>query len=119
MDKAVLKDLGIEIPGRPVFYAGRGCPHCRQSGYKGRTVITEILEMTPEIRTRIMRGASAEEIKLFAHGEGMSTLRESALQKALEGETSLEEVFRVTSEDQGTAREDEENPKPASGEEAA
>ena len=55
-----------------------------------------------------MRGASADEIKMFAHQNGMSTLRESALAKALEGETSLEEVFRVTSEDQDSKKEEED-----------
>lgn len=87
---------------KPVFYKGRGCPECRQSGYKGRTVITEILQMTPEVRALIMQGASAEEIKEHARKHGMTTLRECAIKKALEGETSLEEVFRVTSEDQGS-----------------
>jgi len=64
-------------------------------------VITEILEMKPDILEMIMQGASADLIKDRAREHGMNTLRESAIQKALAGETSLEEVFRVTIADVG------------------
>ncbi len=74
----------------------KGCSQCRQLGYQGRSVITEILEMKPDILEMIMQGASADLIKERARGHGMNTLRESAIQKALSGETSLDEVFRVT-----------------------
>ena len=93
------------------FFKGRGCGQCRQTGYKGRTVITEILEMTPEIKELIMKGGTSEEIKVLAHKIGLSTLRESAIRKALAGETTLEEVVRVTSEDQGMDREKDDKEK--------
>ncbi|MBI3306211.1 MAG: Flp pilus assembly complex ATPase component TadA [Candidatus Omnitrophica bacterium] len=91
----------LHLPDRKshTFYTAKGCAQCRQTGYKGRSVITEILQMKPEISAPIMRGASADEIKTIARKFGMTTLRESAIQKALSGETSLQEVFRVTSED--------------------
>ena len=57
--------------------------------------------MTPEILDLIMKAASAEGIRAAAHRQGMTTLRECAIRKALAGETSLEEVYRVTSEDHG------------------
>lgn len=120
MDKAVLAELGINIKGpMPIFYTARGCAQCRQSGYKGRTVITEILQITPAMRAKIMHGASAEAIKVFAHEQGMSTLRESAIRKAIAGETSLEEVFRVTSEDQGQKKMISDEPETAKGREEA
>lgn len=104
IDKSVLEILGIDPSKAGSFYKGRGCGQCRQTGYKGRTVITEILEMTPDIKELIMKGGTSEEIKVLAHKIGLSTLRESAIRKALAGETTLEEVLRVTSEDQGMDR---------------
>lgn len=101
LDANVVRILGIDVTKGAQFYKGRGCGQCRQSGYKGRTVITEILEMGPEIRDLIVQGGTSEEIKALAHKIGLSTLRESAIRKALAGETTLEEVMRVTSEDQG------------------
>ena len=107
LDRAVLKQLELDPDKQHTFYKGRGCAQCRQSGYAGRSVITEILRMTPEVLDLIMKSASAEQIKNCAREQGMSTLRECAVRKALAGETSLEEVFRVTSED---AVEDEASP---------
>ena len=107
LEADVVKNLGLDLKKQRKFWKGKGCAQCRQSGYIGRSVITEILPITVESRELIMRGASAEELKNKAHNTGMNTLRESAIQKALSGETSLEEVFRVTSEDQ-TCKEDSE-----------
>jgi type IV pilus assembly protein PilB len=110
LEKSLLQMLGIEASKGASFFKGRGCGQCRQTGYKGRTVITEILEMKPEIRELIMAGKNSEAIKRKAHEIGLSTLRESAMRKALIGETTLEEVIRVTGEDQGLSR----SPKTAS-----
>ena len=88
-------------PARKVqFWRAKGCSQCRQMGYQGRSVITEILEMSPGILDLIMQGASADDIKQRARELGMNTLRESAVRKAFAGETSIEEVFRVSTEDQ-------------------
>lgn len=112
MNREVLVKMGID-PGvfGHTFYKGKGCSECRQSGYKGRSVITEILQISPEARELIMEGKSAEYIKAVAHASGMSTLRECALRKAAAGDTSLEEVFRVTSEDQGLDKAESKAPK--------
>ncbi len=99
-EDSFLVSWGLDPKKCKTFYKGRGCIQCRQTGYQGRTVITEIVEITPEIRQLIMEGASAEKLKTEAHRHGMTTLRESAIQKAIARETSLEEVFRVTGEDQ-------------------
>jgi type IV pilus assembly protein PilB len=108
VDKMLFGMLGIDDAKKGSFFKGKGCGQCRQSGYKGRTVITEILEMKPEIRDIIMAGGTSETIKREAHKIGLSTLRESALRKAMIGETTLEEVIRVTGEDQGLKKKESE-----------
>ena len=87
------------------LWKAKGCSQCRQLGYQGRSVITEILKMTPDILEMIMQGASADLIKQRARDHGMHTLRESAVQKALTGETSVDEIFRVTTADVGVKPE--------------
>ena len=93
--------LNMDPKKKIQLWKAKGCSHCRQMGYQGRSVITEILEMKPDILEMIMQGASADAIKEKARKNGMNTLRESAIQKALAGETSLDEVFRVTVADVG------------------
>ncbi len=96
LEPAMHKLLNIDPHKKVQMWKAKGCSQCRQQGYQGRSVITEILEMKPDILDMIMEGASADAIKAKARANGMNTLRESAIQKALTGETSLEEVFRVT-----------------------
>lgn len=108
VDVKVLKLLGLKSDKPMTFYRGKGCASCRQLGYSGRTVITEILPMAAEIRQAVLQGQNAEKIKSLAHGMGMSTLRQCALRKAIAGETTLEEVFRVTGEDQAIRKHAEE-----------
>lgn len=93
----VIKRLKLN-PDQNKFWKPKGCPHCRNSGYQGRSVITEIFQMTPAVLKAIMANASALELKELAKKEGMNSLRESAIAKAMAGDTSLEEVFRVTQE---------------------
>ncbi|MCD4652584.1 type IV-A pilus assembly ATPase PilB [bacterium] len=75
---------------------GRGCPVCSHTGYKGRVALFEALTITDEIRELILRGASAMEIRETAVALGMQTLRGSGLDKIRLGQTSLEEIVRVT-----------------------
>lgn len=100
LEPEMYKFLNLNLSKKVQFWRAKGCDQCRQMGYKGRSVITEILRMTPEILKLIMEGASADLIKNRAREDGMNTLREAAVRKALAGETSIEEVFRVTTEDQ-------------------
>ncbi|MFC1808500.1 GspE/PulE family protein [Candidatus Omnitrophota bacterium] len=81
------------------LYKPAGCSACRDTGYKGRTVITEVLLLSDQVKSLIMNDAPVENIKQAARAEGMTTLRESGLRKATEGITSLEEVLRVTAAD--------------------
>jgi len=75
---------------------GRGCPQCSHTGYKGRIALFEVLAITDEIRELVLRGASAMEIRETAVALGMQTLRSSGLDKIRNGQTSLEEIVRVT-----------------------
>ena len=120
IDRKALEDLGIEMKKGMEFFEGRGCVQCRQTGYKGRTVITEIMEMEPQVRELVMKGTNSSRLKAFGREKGMKTLRESAIQKALEGETSLEEVFRVTGEEASAKKQTEtEDEASSSGEKEA
>jgi general secretion pathway protein E len=84
---------------RPIMVKyGEGCTQCRGTGYLGRTGIFEVIEVNERIRPLIADKADAEFIKRTAVADGMVTLRESAVRKMLEGETTFDEVIRVTGE---------------------
>jgi type IV pilus assembly protein PilB len=91
--------LGMEPSKDAIFYHGVGCDRCKGRGYSGRTAIIEALAVSETIRRLIIKRASAAVIKNQAISEGMKTLRMVGIDKALEGITTLEEVWRVTAED--------------------
>jgi type IV pilus assembly protein PilB len=78
------------------FFAPKGCRVCNGFGYKGRTAVYEVLLIGNGLVDTIAKGAIASEIRSKAVKEGMLTLRQTALQKASQGETSLDEVIRET-----------------------
>jgi type IV pilus assembly protein PilB len=78
------------------FYEGPGCFECGGTGFRGRSAITELLDLTEPIRELILDKRPASEIKRKAREEGMTSLRESALEKAREGATTLREINKVT-----------------------
>ncbi len=78
------------------FYRGKGCVHCRNTGYYDRNGIFEILEIKGPVRTMIYDNANQEEIRAEALKRGMVTLREAALRKISAGITTVREVLRVT-----------------------
>jgi type II secretory ATPase GspE/PulE/Tfp pilus assembly ATPase PilB-like protein len=82
-----------------VFYHGHGCDRCKNRGYLGRLAIIEALPVSDAVRRLIIKRASAAVIKNQAITEGMKTLRMVGVEKAQEGITTLEEIWRVTSED--------------------
>ncbi len=84
-----------DIGGMSKVYRSMGCSACSQTGYRGRKALAELLPMTEEIERLIIEGGSVEEIHRLAVSQGMNTLRQSGLLKAIEGETTLEEVLRV------------------------
>ena len=79
----------------PVLHRAAGCAACSKTGYRGRKALLELLVVTDEIERLIIEGGTADDIHKLAVEEGMVTLRQSGLRKALEGETTLEEVLRV------------------------
>lgn len=79
----------------PALRRACGCPACRNTGFSGRTTVYELLTMTPEIADAVMTGASEADIQKLAVSQGMITMLQAGLVKALQGETSPEEVLRV------------------------
>ncbi|MEO8381733.1 MAG: GspE/PulE family protein [Acidobacteriota bacterium] len=79
-----------------VFYEGAGCLECNGTGFHGRAAISELLDLSDRIRTMILDRRPASEIKKAAHDEGMTFLRESALLKVIQGQTTLREINKVT-----------------------
>jgi type IV pilus assembly protein PilB len=79
-----------------MFYKGKGCESCGNSGSRGRVGVYEVMMMSERLRDIILNGGSTDDIRRQAIEEGMLSLRESAMRKALIGMTSLEEVVRVT-----------------------
>jgi type IV pilus assembly protein PilB len=75
---------------------GKGCQICSGTGYKGRVALYEVMTITDRIRDLILQGASTGDIKAAAVENGMSTLRRSGLEKVKQGQTTIEEVIRVT-----------------------
>jgi type IV pilus assembly protein PilB len=77
------------------FYRGKGCKFCNETGYLSRTAIFEVLEVTEEIRNLIVQKESSEIIRRKAMEQGMSTMMQDGVAKALKGKTTLEEIRKV------------------------
>jgi type IV pilus assembly protein PilB len=75
---------------------GAGCFECGGTGYRGRTAIHELLDLTEKIREKILDKRPTSEIKRLARDEGMTFLRESAVDKVLKGVSTLKEINKVT-----------------------
>jgi general secretion pathway protein E len=96
---AMLAETGLDRfvqPGARTVHEARGCPACKHSGYLGRTAIHELFVMSDTAHEAILDGADANRLHALACGEGMLTLYEDGLRKVAAGDTSLEEVLRVT-----------------------
>ena len=78
------------------FYEGEGCIECAGTGFKGRTAIHELLDLTDRIREMILDKKPTSEVRKAARDEGMRFLRESALDKVRAGITTLKEINKVT-----------------------
>ncbi len=102
----VFKKMGVSLdklvpdPKDRHFLKGRGCEKCSSTGYKGRIAVLEVLVVDDPIRDLIVKRVSSFEIKDYAVKRGMTTLREDALKKMCQGVTTLDEVIRVTTEDE-------------------
>ncbi|MBF0497414.1 MAG: type II/IV secretion system protein [Deltaproteobacteria bacterium] len=95
-----LKVLGLEIIDEPVILKrGAGCIHCKQTGYLGRIAIFEVMPISESIRKQVTTHANLDVLRQTAVKEGMVSLRQSAIDKMLDGTTTLTEVVRVTHSD--------------------
>ncbi|MFN3650682.1 MAG: GspE/PulE family protein [Armatimonadota bacterium] len=92
------KELGYAPPSKQ--WRGVGCSHCRFTGFVGRLGLFEILPISEQVRELILNRSSASQIKAMAVSQGMTTLRQDGWRKVLAGQTTIEEVIRVSTEDE-------------------
>ena len=97
-----LKELGT------AFMRGKGCEQCRHTGYQGRAAIYEICVVTEPLRKLIMQKKDGGELKQCAIAEGMETLRQDGWRRVAKGNTTIEEVVRVTQTDEVMAETTED-----------
>jgi general secretion pathway protein E len=95
-------EIGLAA-GTPIFVAGPGCEACKGTGYRGRTGIHELLVLDDPIRALVMQRSDASAVRRHATSLGMPTLRDDGAAKVKAGETTVEEVLRVTQEDVASA----------------
>src|SRR5439155_15661047 len=95
-DQNVLADAGLADKAGRAFRKGIGCTQCHDSGFQGRMGVYEVMEVSPEMRRMIHRGAPVHDIRDKMREQGGLTLREEGVQLALAGTSSLEEVLGVT-----------------------
>jgi type IV pilus assembly protein PilB len=95
MDAVKRLNINLEGDSKVSFYRGRGCEACKNTGYKGRIGVYELMIVTDDVRDLILKKSSSYEIRDKAIQQGMKTLRDDALAKILFGTTTLEESLRV------------------------
>jgi len=89
-------NINPERAARSTLYEGKGCLDCNGTGFRGRMAISELLELSDQVREMILERRPSSEIKRAAQDEGLVTLRESAVERFLEGSTTLREINKVT-----------------------
>jgi type IV pilus assembly protein PilB len=96
--RAVLEESALDpaLEHTQVFYEGKGCIECGGTGYKGRQAICELIDLTDRIREMILARRPTSEIKKAARDEGMRFLRECAVDRVMQGVTTLREINKVT-----------------------
>jgi len=96
--ETLLRESGLDpdVYQEQVFYEAAGCDECAGTGFLGRTAVAELLDMTDRIRQLVLERRPAVEIRQAAREEGMTSLRDSALEKVFAGLTTLREINKVT-----------------------
>ena len=94
MPEKARKDIGKDLK----FYRGKGCSDCNNTGYKGRIGIFEVLAITENIKKLVLEKVAGSTIQKQATDENMLTMIQDGILKATQGQTTLEEVWRVTKE---------------------
>ncbi len=105
-DPAYLDSIGMPKEFGNIFKRGPGCEQCRHTGYLGRAAIYEICPITERLREEIVHKANGSVLKAVAMSEGMTTLRRDGWRRVRSGMTTVEEVIRVTQEDEALAQTD-------------
>ncbi|GIT98199.1 GspE/PulE family protein [Sulfurovum sp. TSL1] len=95
LDITLRKSVEEYLPENPTFYIGEGCKECGHSGYAGREMISEVLTVSETMSRMIASNASKEELTKQAEEEGFITMFEDGVHKALEGKTTIAEIYRV------------------------
>ena len=95
LSASALEEIGDIVPEGTTFYKGTGCKECGGTGYMGREMICEVLNISEDLSSLIAKGASKEAMLEQAHKEGFIPIFQNGLQKAIDGITSIEEVLKV------------------------
>jgi len=95
-DQCQESGIDYEAVKHLTFFEGKGCNECHGLGFRGRKAITEFLDMTDSIKEMILNEKSMSEIRTAAMAQGLTSLRQAALEKVFRGETTLKEINRVT-----------------------
>lgn len=98
-DRLFLTQEGFDAETVQTLWHAKGCSHCGHTGYSGRQSIYEAMPLTEAIKSAILRRAPSAEVRQIAMREGVITLRQAGIMKAIAGETTLEELSRVTREE--------------------
>jgi type IV pilus assembly protein PilB len=101
MDPQVLREVGFteELIAKGPQYRGTGCRACGDTGYKGRIALYEVMPLKDRLKEMVLQGSSAAELKQQMIQDGVLTLRAAAINKCLEGVTTVDEVLRCTVSD--------------------
>ena len=94
------RSAGVDASTQATVFVPTGCPACNTTGFRGRTVIAEILVPDENVRHLVLERAGASAIQSAAIARGMETLRRNGLRRVLEGVTTLEEVSRVVQQEE-------------------
>ncbi len=95
LSSSVLEEIQGAVPEGTIFYKGKGCKECGGTGYMGREMICEVLNISEELSSLIAKGAAKEQLLAQAKKEGFIPIYHNGLQKAIDGITSIEEVLKV------------------------
>ena len=95
LSEKLMADVRQYVPDNPVFYKGEGCKECQHTGYSGREMISEVLPISEKLSRMIAAGASKEEMTNQANSEGFVTMFEDGIYKAMAGDTTIDEIYRV------------------------
>ena len=101
-----LKSIGFEPPPGGKMYKGAGCDTCRQTGYRGRRAIFEVCVVNENLRRMVIRKETGNALKIRAIQDGMETLRTDGWRRVLKGQTTVEEIVRVTQADDDMSETD-------------